>query len=270
MPVITLTSDWGTKDHFGASVKGAILRRLPGAVIVDITHEIRHFDIKQASFVVREAYTQFPEGSIHMVSIDSIESLRQSHIVVKAKGHYFIGADNGLFSLILDETPEQIVILDTPQDTGYFTFPERDRFAKVACHLAEGKDMTELGEITTRLNVKLHMKAIFEKNLIKGQVIYVDGYENAYINITEQEFKDTVGNRPFTINFRRPDYQINKIVQAYGDVHEVEMCALFSTSGFLQIAVNKGKASSLLGLTLDTPVNIVIGEEAVADASALF
>jgi S-adenosylmethionine hydrolase len=270
MPVITLTSDWGTKDHFLASVKGAILRRLPGAVIIDITHEIRHFDIKQASFVVREAYKQFPEGSIHMVSIDSIESIKQSHIVLKANGHYFIGADNGLFSLILDEAPEQIVILGTPQDTGYFTFPERDRFAKAACHLAEGKEMVELGEITTRLNVKLHMKAIVEKNLIKGRVMYVDAYENAYINITEQEFRENVGNRPFSINFKRPDYLINKIVQAYEDVNEVEMCALFSTSGFLQIAVNKGRASSLLGLVLDTPVNVIIGEVIETDASALF
>lgn len=269
MPVITLTSDWGTTDHFGAAVKGAILRRLPGAVIVDVTHEIRHFDIRQASFVVREAYKQFPEGSIHIVAIDSIESLKQPHVVIKAAGHFFIGADNGIFSLILDQEPEQVVVLDVPQDTGYFTFPERDRFAKVACHLAEGKPIDELGETVPKLNVKLHLKAIIEKDVIKGRVMYVDAYENVYVNIREEEFREVVGNKSFTINFKRSDYLIDKIVQAYADVNDIEMCALFSTSGFLQIAINKGKASSLLGLHIDTPVNVQVYENP-PDSPSLF
>jgi S-adenosyl-L-methionine hydrolase (adenosine-forming) len=258
MPIITLTSDWGNSDHFAAAVKGAILKRIPDARIVDVTHEIRHYDILQASFVIRETYPHFPEGTIHIVAIDSIESLKQPHVVVKANGHYFIGADNGLFSLILDNSPEKIIILQIPQDTGYFTFPERDRFAKAACHLADGKLMDELGEVAPALNTKLHMRAIVDKEMIKGRVMYVDAYENAYVNITEKEFREQVGNKPFTINFRRPDYLIHKIVKAYGDVNEIEMCALFSTSGFLQIAVNRGKASTLLGLVMDTPVNVII------------
>ncbi len=269
MPVITLTSDWGTTDHFVAAVKGAMLRRLPEAVIIDVTHEIQHFDIRQASFVVREAYPQFPEGSIHLVAVDTIESVKQPHVVVKAAGHYFIGADNGIFSLILDEEPEQIIVLDVAQDTGYFTFPERDRFAKVACHLAEGKPMSELGEAIPKLNVKLHLKAIIEKDMIKGRVMYIDSYENVYVNIREDEFREVVGNKKFTINFKRPDYQINKIVKAYGDVNDVDMCALFSTSGFLQIAINRGKASSLLGLHIDTAVNVLI-EDGVSEAPSLF
>jgi len=258
MPIITLTSDWGNSDHFGAAVKGAILRRLPDARIVDVTHEIRHYDIRQASFVIRESYPHFPEGTIHIVAIDTIESLKQPHVVLKANGHYFIGADNGVFSLLLNEVPEKIIVLQIPQDTGYFTFPERDRFAKAACHLAEGRPLEELGEEAPALNTKLHMRAVIEKDLIRGRVMYIDAYENAYVNITEKEFREHVGNKSFTINFRRPDYLIHKIVTAYGDVNEIEMCALFSTSGFLQIAVNRGKASSLLGLTMDTPVNVII------------
>lgn len=261
MPVITLTSDWGLTDHYVAAVKGAILSRLPEAVIVDISHQIRHFDIKHASFVVRNAYRQFPAGSIHIVAIDTEESLRHPHIVVKADGHYFIGADNGLFSLILEKEPERIVVLQVPQDTGYFTFPSRDRFAKVACHLASGKSMDELGEPAATLLKKLHIHATIEKGMIRGRVIYIDSYENVFVNITEQQFRDTVGNRPFTINFRRPDYNIREIVKAYGDVPEVEMCALFSSSGYLQIAVNRGKASSLLGLTLDSAVNVSLDDE---------
>ena len=261
MPVITLTSDWGLADHYVAAVKGAILSRLPSAVIVDISHQIRHFDIKHASFVVRNAYRNFPEGSIHIVAIDTVESTKNDHLVVKADGHYFIGANNGLFSLILDQEPERIIVIGVEQDTGYFIFPSRDRFAKVACHLAEGKSMDELGVPVDKMVEKLHINATFDKGMIRGRVIYIDSYENVFVNITEQEFREAVGNKPFTINFRRSDYNIREIVRAYNDVSEIEMCALFSSTGYLQIAVNHGKASSLLGLTLDSIVNVIIGEE---------
>jgi len=259
MSIITLTSDWGHTDHYLAAVKGAILRRLPGAIIVDISHNIRHYDIRQASFIVRESYRQFPEGTVHILAIESIESLKQPHVVVKVGGHYFIGADNGLISLILDNDPERIISLQVPQDTGFFTFPERDRFAKVACHLAEGKSMEELGEPLEKLNVKLHMKAIIDKDIIHARVMYVDDFENAFINVTEQEFRSAMANRPFTISFRR--HRIRHIVKAYEDVPEGEMCALFSTSGYLEIAMNHSTASSLLGLALDTNVNISFGEQ---------
>jgi len=267
-PVITLTSDWGNTDHYASSVKGAILRRLPDAVIMDITHEIQHYDIRQASFILREAYRQFPEGSIHLIAIDTIESLKQPHMVVKGNGHYFIGADNGMFALILDEQPEKIILLQVPQDTGYFTFPERDRFVKAACHLAEGKPIEELGETALQVNSKFILPAIIENDRILGRVMYVDSYDNAFVNITEKEFRRVVGNKPFTINFKRQDYCIHSIVQAYGDVTNGEMCAIFSTSGYLQIAMNQGKASSLLGLAMDTPVTVLIGEQ--EDEAGLF
>jgi S-adenosyl-L-methionine hydrolase (adenosine-forming) len=260
MPVITLTSDWGLTDHYVGAVKGAILSRLPDAVIVDISHQIKHFDIRYAAFIIRNAYPNFPIGTIHIIAVDSIESDNQPHIIVKAKGHYFIGADSGLFSLILDEKPDLIVALSVLQDTGYFTFPARDRFAKAACHLAEGKDISDLGEALPTLVAKLPMRAIFEKGIIKGRVMYIDSYENVYLNITEKEFREAVGNKPFTIQLKRSGYTIDKIVKAYGDVSEAEMCALFSTTGYLEIALNRGKASSLLNLHMDTEVNVMIGE----------
>ena len=121
-------------------------------------------------------------------------------------------------------------------------------------------DMDELGEPLPSLVVKLPMRAIIEKGIIKGRVMYIDSYENVYLNITEKEFREAVGSKPFTINFRRSDFNIDRIVKAYGDVSEAEMCALFSSTGYLEIAMNKGKASSLLGLYMDTPVNVIIGD----------
>lgn len=258
MPIITLTSDWGLSDHYVASVKGAILRRVPDATIIDITHLVRHFDIKHASFVLRNSFRQFPEGTIHIIGIDSIESKNHQHVVVYAEGHFFIGADNGIFSLILDGTPDKIISLEVLQDTGYYTFPSRDRFAKVACHLAEGKSIDELGSPIPALVPKSLYQPVTEGNNILGRVMYIDSYHNVFVNISEKLFRDTVQNRHFTINFRRDSYIISNIVKAYGDVPEGEMCALFASNGFLQIAINQGKAASLLGLTIDYPVNVVV------------
>lgn len=258
MPIITLTSDWGLSDHYVASVKGAILRRVPDALIVDITHEIRHFDIKHASFVLRNSFRQFPEGTIHIIGIDSIESKNHQHLVVYAEGYYFIGADNGIFSLILDAPPQKIISLNILQDTGYFTFPSRDRFAKVAGHIAEGKSIDELGEPVSALVPKSLYQPVKEGNSILGRVMYIDSYNNVFVNITEKLFRESVQNRPFSINFRRDSYSISTLVKAYGDVPEGEMCALFSSNGLLQIAINRGKAASLLGLTIDYPVNVEV------------
>lgn len=258
MPIITLTTDWGLSDHYVASVKGAILRRTPFVNIVDISHEIRHFDIKRASFVLRNSFRQFPEGTIHIIGIDSIESKNHQHLAVFAEGHYFIGADNGIFSLILDKAPDKIISLEVLQDTGYFTFPSRDRFAKVACHIAEGKSMDELGTPVPALLPKSLYQPVTEGNNILGRVMYIDAYDNVFVNIPEKLFRETVQNRSFSINFRRDSYSITTIVKAYGDVPEGEMCALFASNGYLQIAMNQGKAASLLGLTMDYPVIVTV------------
>ncbi|MFH1161345.1 MAG: SAM-dependent chlorinase/fluorinase [bacterium] len=259
MSVITLTSDWGSKDHYQGAVKGAILRQLPGAVIVDISHEIPPFDLNQAAFIIRNFYGNFPDGSIHILAINTEASIESPHTLVFHKGHYFIGTDNGIFSLIFDEQPETIIELDIIQDSDYFTFSTRDVFVKAACHIAQGKPLTELGHPKEKLYNRMAFQPVLSGDQIKGKVIYVDNYGNAFINITETLFKSIFKNRKFVITFRSPSYRITEISKSYQDVHEGEMLALFSTSGYIQIAINRGDAGSLLGLKLDTSV-LVEGE----------
>ena len=145
MAIITLTTDWGTKDHYIGAVKGTILRQMPEATIVDITHAIPAFDLNQAAFIIRNFYKNFPAGSIHILAVNTEASIRHPHTLVKYEEHWFIGADNGIFSLIFDNKPELIIDLDVIQDSDYFTFSTRDVFAKVACHIASGKPAGELG-----------------------------------------------------------------------------------------------------------------------------
>jgi len=255
MPIITLLSDWGLTVHYVASVKGAILSRVPEAVIVDISHNIRLFDIKHASFVMRNAWHNFPEGTIHIIGVDSIESDKHPHIIVKSEGHYFIGADTGLISIILNEKPEKIIAISVTQDSGYFTFPARDRFVKVATLLAKGTNMDELGEPLLSLNTKTLLQPDFDGKTIYGKVMHIDNYENIFVNITDRYIRECLGKSPFQVICKK---DIIPIVKAYGDVREGFTCALFASNSYLQIAVNRGRAASLLGMSIDNDVLVVI------------
>jgi len=254
MPIITLLSDWGLTDHYAASVKGAILSRVPDAVIVDISHNIRLFDIKHASFVMRNAWHTFPEGTIHIIGVDSIESDKHPHIIVKSEGHYFIGADTGLISIILSQKPEKIISVSVTQDSGYFIFPARDRFVKVAALLASGTPMEELGEPLQSLNTKTLLQPDFDGKTIYGKVMHIDNYENVFVNITDRFIRECMGKSLYEVIYRK---EIIQMVKAYGDVREGYTCALFASNGYLQIAVNRGKAASLLGMEIDNDVFVV-------------
>jgi len=258
MAIITLTSDWGVKDHYAGAVKGAILRQLPGANIVDISHQIPAFDLNQAAFIVRNFYRNFPEGTIHILAINTEAAIETPHTLVYHHGYYFIGADNGIFSLLFDEKPTKIIELDVIQDSDYFTFPTRDVFVKVACHIANGNPIEALGHPKDKVLQKMAFQPVIQGDMIKGKVIYVDNYENVFVNITETLFKSIVKHQKFAITFRTANYSISEISKSYKDVNQGVMLALFSSSGYLEIAIREGKASSLLGLKMDQLVTVEI------------
>lgn len=254
MAIITLTSDWGTKDHYLGAVKGKLISKLPDARIIDITHQIPVFNTTQAAFIIKNCYRDFPEGSIHIIAVNSEESDKNPHVIVEYKKQFFIGTDNGIFSLIFDEKPQQIIELSIPQDSDRFTFSTYNRFIQAAVQLAAGDPPASLGEVLGKLNEKLSFRPITDKNMIKGLVIYIDNYENIITNITEEVFQKISAKRKFEIILRGE--VIRKIHQSYTDVPAGDIVALFGTHGHLEIAINQGNASSLLGLSLDDILRI--------------
>ncbi|PCJ83321.1 MAG: hypothetical protein COA57_11500 [Flavobacteriales bacterium] len=255
MAIITLITDHGTKDFYVSSVKGAIYSQFPEAKIIDITHEVPKFDIAQAAFILRNAYKDFPEGTIHIIGVLPNVSSDSPHLAVQCDGQYFIGADNGIFSLIFDKTPDKIVELNITYDSN-FPRPIRDVFAKAACHIARGGTLEVIGNPKSDINEKSMFRAVVDNNTIRGTVIYVDNYGNVVTNISEPLFKEVGRGRPFTISFRFPGYDITKISKSYNDVVESERLALFGASNFLEIAINVGEASGLLGLHLKDIVRV--------------
>lgn len=255
MAIITLTSDWGLSDYYVPAVKGAIFSVLPDVNVVDITHNIEPFDVRSAAFIVKNCYKNFPKGTIHILAIDTEESISNPHVVVKANDHYFVGTDNSIFSLIIDQDPYEAVIIDVTQDSDFFTFSTRDRFVKVAIMLYNNVPLSEIGTPYT-LKERIEFKPTYDSKSIHGLVNYIDSYENLVTNINKPLFEKIRNGRNFTIKLCSGIYKINTIRKSYQEVPEPDILALFGTHGFLEIALNHGKAASLLGIERDSSVDI--------------
>ena len=270
MPIITLTTDFGIKDHFIANIKGAILTELPQVNIVDISHQISPFNILEAAYIIQNSYKSFPLGTIHIIGVDSELNPENKHLVVKFEGQYFICADNGIMSMAcLNIEPEKIVEINI-HDKLISNFSVLDVFVKVACHISRGGKLEVIGKSIDKIkSVKNLTPFINEsKNQIIGNVIYIDNYGNVITNITKPFFREISKSREFEISVR--SYKFKKIHSKYSDIvnfsideskrnNDGQALAIFNSSLNLEIAiyksnpVNFGTAASLMGLNiLDT------------------
>ncbi len=262
MSVITLTTDMGLKDYYVASVKGAILSELPTVSLIDISHEIAPFDIAQASFVIKNCYRDFPKGTIHIIGVNPEAGENSPHLLVENSGHFFIGADNGIFSLLFEKVPDNIYELNIIEDSGARSFPTKNVFVKAACHIARGGTPEIIGRKIESFQKRQLFRATVDANVIKGTVSYIDGYGNVITNISESIFHEVGKGRPFKIYLTRAGYTITKISKVYSDVPDGEKVALFSSSGNLEIAINKGVegsgggANKLFGLKMNDTITI--------------
>lgn len=255
MAVITLTTDLGYKDFYQAALKGSILSILPNVNIIDITHSISAFNISQAAFVLKNAYHYFPKGTVHLIGIDCVYNENTRYLAVEYKGHFFVGSDNGIFSLIFDESPKEMVEINIIQDLKFLHFPLTDIFAKACCRIAAGNALNSIGIPVTRLKEKTNLSPVIDKDIIRGSVVYIDSFQNVITNISKDLFTRIQGNRKFRLSFKRGE-TIADLSWHYNDVPEGEKLCLFGISNNLEIAINKGNASGLLGLNLNDIITI--------------
>ncbi len=206
MAIITLTTDLGYKDFYQAALKGSILNTLPQVNIIDITHEIEAFNISRAAFILKNSFYYFPVGTVHLIGIDTVYSESNKYLAIKYRDHFFVGSDNGIFSLIFEEAPQEIVEINIMQDLKFLHFPLADIFVKAACHLALGKPLIEIGIATEEIEQRMNLHPVIEKNQIKGSVIFVDSFENVVTNVTKEMFTKVQNGRNFTLFFKRLKY----------------------------------------------------------------
>lgn len=273
MAIITLTTDFGEKDHFAGATKGAIYSEMPDVRIVDISHSVSPFNVPEAAYIIRNAYRSFPKGTIHIIGIDSEINKENKHIAVKLDDHYFICANNGIMSMICTEiAPEKIVEINI-HDKIETSFPVLDVFVKVACHIARGGTLEVIGKVITDIKPIKDLVPFVnaEQNQIIGSIIYIDNYGNVVTNIKRKFFDEIRKTRRFEVSAR--NYKFNKIHSKYSDIvnfdipldkrhDEGRKMVVFNSSGYLEIALYKsnsatvGSASTLLGLKLRDTITV--------------
>ncbi len=251
----------GHKDYYVAALKGALWMMDPALTLVDISHHISPFSIAEASFQLRAASLNFPEGTVHLIGIDDepvINGTRsQLPSILKFRGQYFVGSDNGIFALILnEEQPEGFWQIDNVlSNPKFLTAPTKTIFAPTAVKLAKGEKIEDFASECDTWNRSIGTRPIMDEHLIKTHVVHIDHYGNAIFSLTKTDF-EKYKDIPFTIYFKNKEYFIDKISLSYNDVTNGERLALFNDAGHLEIAINKGVtgagggANALFGLQL--------------------
>lgn len=252
MPIVTLTTDFGTKDYYAAALKGVLLSEQADLHIVDITHNVNNFDIVQAAFLFKNAWPAFPPGTIHLVFVNDLVHDTPSFLLFKQFDQYFICPDNGILGLIFPDAKGQIYRLPAPKEKGD---SQKKLLAQAIKRILQKQALSQVGKAVKKTVQRLTFRPVITNDQIRGSIIYVDNYENAISNIEENLFNKVGKNRPFEISFKSHP-PITGLSKGYSEVEVGAPLCLFNREGFLEIAINMGKAASLLGLQNEEMIQI--------------
>lgn len=263
MPVISMLTDFGLRDGYVGVMKGVIWKICPDAQIADITHFIPPQDIRQGALALQRTVKYFPKGTVHIAVVDPGVGTDRKPMAAEINGHFFVGPDNGLFSLIIQDAEIkgitcQFVTLDHPE----FWLPDvsrvfhgRDIFAPIGAHLANGIPLEKIGSPFTN-PVRLESpNPVLRGNTLQGEVITIDNFGNLATNITSGLLKGKT-IRSVLIAGKK----IEGLVHTFGDLPEGELAAMIGTEDDLVVAVVKGSAAARLGIKAGEPVQVIFGD----------
>ena len=272
-PVITLTTDFGSNDHFVGVMKGVILDIIPEAQIVDICHSVQAFDVLDGALTISQAYSYFPTRTVHIVVVDPGVGTARRPILASSDKYHFVAPDNGVLSMVYARESRMHVRHITSDH--YFlqpvsnTFHGRDIFAPVAAYLAKEVDSLKFGEeVQEYVRFSAPKPKAVDENRLRGVVLKVDRFGNLITNITPQDapmlfqagasgFKIVAGSR-----------EITELRNAYAEGAPGEVIGILGSMGFLEIAANRGAATQLTGIGKGSEVSIILGETAAAGKGA--
>ncbi|HQV35498.1 MAG TPA: SAM-dependent chlorinase/fluorinase [Flavobacterium sp.] len=272
MSIITLTTDYGLKDHFVGALKGKIISEFPEAKIIDISHEIDPFNIAEASYILQASFANFPKGTVHLIGVDAERNTENEHLAMQWNDQFFICADNGILSMLTQRILPQKIVAINIHDRLPENATDMDVFKTVACHLAKGGTLNVIGKEITELKSITDFQPIVSKdgNSIKGNVIYIDHFGNIVFNISKKQFLELSKGRTYEIVMKPKS--IKTILPNYSSVaisdkfpikyYEGEKLAIFNEAGFLEIAIFRsnpktvGSAASLLGFSYRDTITI--------------
>ncbi len=254
--IVTLLTDFGTKDSYVPQMKGVLLSLNPNIKIIDISHQVAPQNILEGAFLLKTTFSYFPKGTIHVAVVDPGVGTSRKALLIETENYFFVGPDNGIFSPTLrTETIKNIIEI---KNSEYFlknvsiTFHGRDIFAPVAGHLANGIKPQQFGP-TRNSYVPLSFPPLLKSSEnIEAQVIYTDNFGNLITNIRKtdldlkKKYEIAVGQE-----------KILGLSRTYFDKNKGECVALIGSSGFLEIAIVEGSAYEKLTPTSKIVVTVI-------------
>ena len=254
-PIITLTTDFGTRDGYVGAVKGVIKRINPDAEVVDISHEVESFDVLGGAFVLNNFYRYFPRGTVHLTVVDPGVGSERQPLLIRSQDFFFVGPDNGIFSFVFqNETLTDVVVLSNKK---YFltepsvTFHARDIFAPVAAYVSRGVAAKEFGPTAKECLKLVIPEPKLSKGRLRGEIVHMDGFGNLITNVAEESLR---GKRITAITVGRK--RIKRLAGSYSEIKQGQLGALIGSSNLLEIAVNQGSAREALKSKIGSAVTI--------------
>lgn len=272
-PIITLTTDFGTNDHFVGVMKGVILDIVPDAAIVDICHSVQSFDVLDGALTISQAYSYFPTRTVHIVVVDPGVGTARRPILASSDKYHFIAPDNGVLSLVYAKESRMHVRHITSDH--YFlqpvsnTFHARDIFSPVAAYLAKEVDSLKFGdEIDDYVKFSAPKPKAVDAKRLRGVVLKVDKFGNLITNFTPQDAPMLFGAQAKGFKIVVGSKEITEIRSAYAEGGPGEVIAIMGSMGFLEIAANRAAAAQLTGVGKGAEVSIILGDAAAAGKGA--
>lgn len=253
MKTITLLTDFGLKDPYAGIMKGVILSIFPEVRIIDISHEVDPQDVREGAFIIEEYYRYFEKGTIHMAVVDPTVGSDRKPIIFDKGGYFFVGPDNGLFTLVFSDAT-QVYTIENSRYMGKKispTFHGRDIFAPAAAYLASGVQVPSFGSLVQDPVCLQSIYPVIQKNVLKGEIVRFDRFGNAITNICQAVLANFIQQEAFTIQFRGMSF--HKIQKSY---FEGEVVPVIGSSGYLEFGYFKGSLREKLGLEKGDRVTI--------------
>ncbi|MEN6618936.1 MAG: SAM-dependent chlorinase/fluorinase [Rikenellaceae bacterium] len=252
MTIVTITSDWNKGDYYLGALKGKLISMSKDIQLVEIANSIPAFDVLQEIFILKNSYNYFPKGSIHLLGVMSEPSPGVPMVVVFADNHYFIGVNDGRFSLLFDSLPAIAFAIE--QDKYFSNFSALDLFVRGVESVIDNS--FELNTFATNIKKEITTKVVYNEDSVTGRVVYIDSFGNAVTNIERKIFNKLHRGRDFTIFVQGPYTKINTISHSYSQHLPGEILALFNSLGLLEIAVNQGNIAMLENLNTASEIRI--------------
>ena len=259
-PILTLTTDFGLSDHYVASMKGVILSICPQAQIIDISHDVKPFEISEAAYLIAQTYRSFPKKTVHVVVVDPGVGTARRPILMEAAGQRFVAPDNGALAMIYSRETHKIRLISNAK---YFrqpvsrTFHGRDIFAPVAAYVAAGEPPSRVGKI-----IQDYLHPVFEKpqrtgkRTWLGRILKIDRFGNVVTNFQASEFPDLErSNFSLLLGPRRVDL----MARTYAECGPGELFLIEGSAGYLEISVGQASAAEQIGCETGAAGEMTVG-----------